>query len=156
MGWFCRIKAPEFRAFRLSGSAIRAAAFLAQRELASHLQLRLETIQYSRVVSSGGSPPGQGDTWQCLERYFRLSQLVEGGLLRASIWYRPGMLPNIQQCSGHAPTAKNCPPPDVSSTEAEKPCNGGRKAKCCALRTSQPRRQGASPDGRTGHLRLGV
>lgn len=57
---------------------------------------------------------------------------------------------------GHAPQPRMVPPPDVNSAEAEKPCSEGRKAKFCALRTSQHRRQRASPDVRTGLLKLGV
>ena len=75
-------------------------------------------------------------------------------MLEASIWYRPGMLPNIQDMP---PQPRTVPPtPDANSAKAEEPCNEGRKAKFCALRTSQHRRQRASPDVRTGHLKLGV
>lgn len=54
------------------------------------------------------------------------------------------------------PPSKNRLPPDVNSAGVEKPCNEGRKVKFCALRTSQHRRQGVSPDIGTRRLKLGV
>lgn len=38
-------------------------------------------------------------------------------------WERPGMLPNILQCTGQPPTTKTYLAQNVNSAEVEKPCS---------------------------------
>lgn len=105
--------------------------------------------------------PTFGDVW----RHFELSQLGGGGLLLASIGYRPRMVPNALPCTRCPPYTKNCPAPNSITprlinpeVKEEKPCSESKLlvGMNMCIRNSWAQRWRESPNIRTSHLKPGM